>query len=789
MSPNLPLIPLRNMLVFPGNIVPLFVGRASSLKALESATKNEDRQIILVAQKDSQEEDPDTAAVFSVGTRAKVVQILRLPNGTTKALVEGLSRVRIIEQAAAEYRQATAEDMLDEVSYTGELEELVIQLNNKFEAYVKKNNKVPLETLSSIMAVDDPAKLSDLIPTYLSLTLAEKQSLLETPNVLERLQRLQTYCVRETGLLEVEKNLDTTIQSQIEKVQKEYILKEKLKAIQRELGDTSQAYSEKTEYEQRIALAGMPAEVERKALRELARLEKLQPISSESGVIRTYLDWLLDVPWQKVAASPVDIKKVKQALDSEHYGMAQVKDRVIEYLAVLHQSGAQPTTILLLVGPPGVGKTSIAQAIASSLERSFVKISLGGMRDEAELKGHRRTYVGAMPGRFMQALAKVKVTNPLILLDEIDKIAQEAKGDPAAVLLEALDPTQNKQFSDHYLEVTYDLSQVLFVATANSLHNISKPLLDRLEIIQLSGYDEDEKVEIAEQYLLPKLLKRNGLKVKDMEWTTSGIRTVIRRYTREAGLRSLEKVLDEVCRKFVRNRLEGNANFEKISGHNLHHYLGAPKYLDQPDLRSEVGLVNGLAWTETGGEILPVEVTVMPGKGSLTLTGNMGDIMQESARAALSFVRSRCLQLGLKKTFYETADIHIHIQEGAIAKDGPSAGITIAVALASALTGLPARGNVALTGEITLRGKVLPIGGLREKILAAVRSGIETVIIPQDNLRDWEELPARLRRQVKILAVQTMDQVLAQVLLGYKPKQKQVTLEQLDEQPGEELLS
>ncbi|MDR1997566.1 MAG: endopeptidase La [Candidatus Margulisbacteria bacterium] len=781
-----PLIPVRNIVVFPGMIIPLFVGRKSSLAALEAAYAD-DKLVLLSAQKDSEQEEPSLDDLYTHGSLAKIAQLLRLPNGTIKVLVEGQRRVVLHGITAAGYLQADYTGIDDLTNIDEKLEDVLRRTVAKFEEFVKANKKIPAETLMSIVNVEDPGRLSDLVASYLTLTLDEKQKLLEMPNVYERLTLLNTFCTREIGLLKVEKGLDTNVQTQIEKIQKEYLLKEKLKVIQKELGEAG-GFSETEEYRSRLAAAGLPAEVESKARRELLRLEKMQSFSAESGVIRAYLDWLLDLPWQEAASAVFDLQQVADTLEQEHYGLAKVKDRVLEYFAVQQNTGRPNSSIILLVGPPGVGKTSVAQAIAKALRRQFFRITLGGLRDEAELRGHRRTYVGALPGKLIQAFARVKARDPLILLDEIDKIAHDSKGDPAAVLLEALDQSQNKTFLDNYLELPFDISQAVFIATANNTYDIPRPLLDRMEVIRLSGYTEEEKLQIARRYVLPKLLALNGVKKTELDFTEAGLRAIIREYTREAGLRELSRALDEVCRKYVRNKLEKKKLYRKVSGHNLLNYLGQPKYQDAAlGLQDEIGLVRGLAWTETGGEVLPVEVTALKGKGSLQVTGRLGEIMQESAKAALTYVRSRYAELGLKEDFYKESDIHIHLPDGAIPKDGPSAGIAIATALASALSGLPARGNVAMTGEVTLRGRVLPVGGLREKILAALRGGLEAVVLPADNKKDLGDLPAKARKKLKFLTVKNMDDVLFYALKGYKKQadKQQFIPELLDAEPAQ----
>jgi ATP-dependent Lon protease len=767
----LPLIPLRNIVVFPGMVIPLYVGRKHSLAAVEYAASTEDKSLLLSAQQDSGIEEPQPIDLFELGTLAKIVQLLRLPNGTVKVLVEGITRVSLsVNQQKDPYFTAGYAVIQDVCVVDEKLEQIVKQVIEKFDAFVKTNKKIPVETLMSVINVEDPGKLSDLIASYLTLSLEEKQKLLATPKVYERLSILYGFCVREVGLIQVEKGLDSDVQGQIEKIQREYFLKEKIKAIQKELGET-QNFSEIDEYRQKIVNAKLPENIEQKVLKELLRLEKMQSLSAEASVVRTYLDYILELPWQSAETCAVNIKRVKEVLDEDHFGLEKVKDRILEYLAVYCTTQRQSGSIILLSGPPGVGKTSIAQSIARSLGREFYRVSLGGLRDEAELRGHRRTYVGSMPGKIIHALLQTKTRNPVILLDEIDKLSQNYKGDPSAVLMEILDPSQNKSFTDNYLEFPFDLSQILFLATANTEYEIYKPLLDRMEVIKLSGYTEEEKVDIAQRFLVPRLLAKHGLPADELTFTRVGLYTMITEYTREAGLRSLERCLDEVCRKYVRSKLEKKRVFTKVSKHNLVHYLGNPKHQDDIDITDEVGVAKGLAWTESGGDVLPVEVTVLKGKGVLTLTGHLGEIMQESAKTALSFVRSRSNELGIEM-FHDTTDIHIHVPEGAIAKDGPSAGITLAVALASALSGLPVRGNVAMTGEITLRGKVLGIGGLKEKVLAAARAGIDTILFPADNKNLLDEIPKKSRKKMKFIPVKTMDDVFFFSLKGYQRQDK-----------------
>ncbi|MBU0580410.1 MAG: endopeptidase La [Candidatus Margulisbacteria bacterium] len=762
---ELPLVPLRNIVVFPHMIVPLFVGREKSIHALEQVMGG-DKLLVLATQKREELEDPEPEDIHSKGILVEIVQHLKLPDGTTKVLVEGISRVKIKKFLKQEnFYKVQIEKLEEKFELSVELEALVRLVIESFEAYVKLNKKIPAETLMSIINVDDPGRLADLIASYLVLKVEEKQEMLEMVDVRKRLEKLNDFLSRENELLEVEKKLHGKVKDQIEKVQKEYYLKEKLKAIQEELGSEEGELSEIDEYKKKIREAKMPIDIEKKALKEIGRLAHMQTLSAEAGVIRTYLDWLIELPWAQKSKAVLDIKEVKKVLEADHYGLEKVKERILEYFAVFKITKKAQGTILCLAGPPGVGKTSIAQSIARAMKREFARISLGGMRDEAELRGHRRTYVGSLPGRIIQSIHRVKSSNPVILLDEIDKISTDYRGDPAAVLMEILDPEQNVNFSDHYLEVAYDLSDIIFIATANTLHNIPQALRDRMEVITISGYTEDEKIEIAFRYLLPKQLKKNGLTEKDVTFTKEGLRMIINEYTKEAGLRDLERNLSAICRKITREKLEGKAKLYKISRHNMHFFLGVPKFKqEKAHKKDRVGVALGLAWTEAGGDILPIEVTILPGHRALMLTGKMGEVMQESAKAALSYVRSIAPKLGVEYNFYRKTDIHIHVPEGAIPKDGPSAGIALATALASAVSGIPIKGKVAMTGEITLRGRVLPIGGLKSKLLAAGRAEIETVLIPQDNVKDLKEISNKIKRNLKIIAVSHMDQVLAYAL-------------------------
>jgi ATP-dependent Lon protease len=749
------------MVIFPRMIIPLFIGRDRSVQALDDALAK-DKLIILVAQKDEALEDPPPELIYEVGTLAEVVQVLKLPDDTTKVLVEGLNRVKIGRFIQSDpFYQAEAVTLDDKDRQSVELDALTNLLIEQFESYVKLNKKIPAETLMSIVSVDDPSRLTDLIASYLILKTSEKQAILELPSILERGRKLSEILMKENDLLEVEKKIHVKVKDQIEKVQRDYYLKEKLKAIQDELGVEDDSHPEVAEYRKRIKAANMPKDTETKAEKELARLVKMPGLTSESGVIRTYLDWLLDLPWDKKTKETVRIAEVAHVLNEDHYGLNKIKERILEYFAVFKLTKKIQGSILCFVGPPGVGKTSIARSIARAMHREFARISLGGMRDEAELRGHRRTYVGAMPGRIIQSLQKVAYKNPVILLDEVDKMSSDFRGDPAAALMEILDPEQNKTFSDHYLEVTFDLSDILFICTSNTLHNVPSPLLDRMEILEIPGYTEDEKLEIATRYLVPKQLKKHGLSKRSLVFNEESLRLMIKEYTREAGVRNLERLIAQFCRKVAKQVVEKEKARVKATKSNLKKFLGAPRFLkDKMEEADQVGVATGLAWTEMGGTMLPVEVTILKGRGNLTITGQLGDVMQESAKAALSYVRSKAEELQIDPNFYRHNDIHIHIPEGAIPKDGPSAGITLATALASALSGIPIRKDVAMTGEVTLRGRVLPIGGLKEKALAAYSTGIRTIIIPEENLKDLEDIPPKIRKKINFVLAKHMDKVL-----------------------------
>ncbi len=766
-----PVLPLRDVVVYPHMVIPLFVGREKSIKALE-ATMQDNKQILLVAQKSPEVDDPTPEDVYQVGTMASILQLLKLPDGTVKVLVEGNRRCRI--QAMSEkdgYYVAEIETIEDEVDVPErEMEVLMRTSIGLFDQYVKLNKKVPPEVLTSLASIDEPARLADTMAAHMSLKLDEKQQVLEMANVRERLEHIMGLMEAESDILQMEKRIRGRVKKQMEKNQREYYLNEQMKAIQKELGELEEVPNEFEELAEKIAKAGMSKEAREKAEAELNKLKLMSPMSAEATVVRNYIDALLSVPWKKRTRIRNDIAKAEEVLEADHYGLEKVKERILEYLAVQQRVRKLKGPILCLVGPPGVGKTSLGQSIARATNRKFVRMALGGVRDEAEIRGHRRTYIGAMPGKIVQNLSKVGVKNPLFLLDEIDKMAMDFRGDPASALLEVLDPEQNHTFQDHYLEVDFDLSEVMFVATANSM-NIPAPLLDRMEVIRLSGYTEDEKVNIAERYLIPKQMKNNGLKPEELEIRESAVRDIVRYYTREAGVRGLEREIAKICRKVVKDILLGKNKGRKVvvTPKRLERYLGVQRFrYGKAEERDQVGQVTGLAWTEVGGELLTIEAALMPGKGRLTHTGQLGDVMKESIQAAMTVVRSRAEVLGLEKEFHEKVDVHIHVPEGATPKDGPSAGIGMCTALVSALTNIPVRADVAMTGEITLRGEVLPIGGLKEKLLAAARGGIKTVIIPEENERDLKEIPKNVTQSLDIRPVKWIDEVL-QIALTKQP--------------------
>ncbi|MDC8832721.1 endopeptidase La [Alteromonas gilva] len=758
---EIPVLALRDVVVYPHMVIPLFVGREKSIRCLEAAMDS-DKQIFLVAQKDAGVDEPNTDDIYTVGTIATILQLLKLPDGTVKVLVEGNVRGEVAEYTQTEpYFTAKIDRTTDEELPESEQEVLIRSAVSQFEGYVKLNKKIPPEVLTSLNGIDDAARLADTMAAHMPLKLVEKQKVLEMKGVNERLEYLMALMEGEIDLLQVEKKIRTRVKKQMEKSQREYYLNEQMKAIQKELGELDDAPDEFEALSKKIEDAKMPAEAQDKAKAELQKLKMMSPMSAEATVVRSYIDWLTSVPWHKRSAVKKDLAKAEEVLDADHYGLEKVKERIIEYLAVQQRVRKLKGPILCLVGPPGVGKTSLGQSVAKATGRKYVRMALGGVRDEAEIRGHRRTYIGSLPGKLIQKMSKVGVKNPLFLLDEIDKMSSDMRGDPSSALLEVLDPEQNSSFSDHYLEVDYDLSDVMFVATSNSM-NIPGPLLDRMEVIRLSGYTEDEKLNIATRHLIAKQIERNGLKKNELEIDDSAIIGMIRYYTREAGVRSLEREISKVCRKAVKDILLNKATKKVlVTQENLKDYLGVQRFdYGKADKNNQIGQVTGLAWTQVGGDLLTIETTSVPGKGKMTSTGSLGDVMQESISAAMTVVRSRAEKLRINGDFYEKRDIHVHVPEGATPKDGPSAGIAMCTALVSSLTGNPVKCEVAMTGEITLRGEVLAIGGLKEKLLAAHRGGIKTVVIPKENERDLEEIPDNVKQDLAIHPVQWIDEVL-----------------------------
>ncbi|MCE5284868.1 MAG: endopeptidase La [Pelosinus sp.] len=763
---SIPLLPLRGILVFPYMIIHLDVGREKSISALEEAMVH-DRLIMLASQKDAQNDKPDPEDIFTIGTVAEIKQLLKLPGGTIRVLVEGVHRAQIVDYIETEHFYRVEINEYEEVDIkTPEVEALTRTTIHQFEQWVKLSKKIPPETLVSVVVVEEPGRLTDLIASHLSLKIEDKQALLDAVDVKQRLETLCDILGREMEILELEKKINVRVRKQMEKTQKEYYLREQLKAIQKELGDKDDRAAEVEEYRQRLKEAKLTKEAADKISKEIERLEKMPPMVAESSVIRTYLDWMLSLPWSKETKDSLDISIADKILEEDHYGLEKVKERILEYLSIRKLAKKMKGPILCLVGPPGVGKTSLAKSIARSMGRKFIRVSLGGVRDEAEIRGHRRTYVGAMPGRIIQGMRNAGSQNPVFLLDEVDKMNADFRGDPSAALLEVLDPEQNNTFSDHYIEVPFDLSKVMWIVTANAMHNIPRPLLDRMEIISIAGYTEEEKAQIAKKYLVPKQRHDHGLKEEQIALSENTLAKIIREYTREAGVRTLERNIATLCRKTARKIVQDKQKNIKVTAQNLHTFLGAPKYRHtQAEKSDQVGVATGLAWTEVGGEVLPTEVSVMKGKGKLTLTGKLGDVMKESAQAGFTYIRTRAEELGIDPEFHEKLDIHIHLPEGAIPKDGPSAGITMATAVASALTGRPVRSDLAMTGEITLRGRVLPIGGLKEKVLAAHRLGIKKIILPKENKRDMDEIPLNVRRSLEFFLVEHMDEVLERALV------------------------
>ncbi|EKF9829683.1 endopeptidase La [Vibrio cholerae] len=757
---EIPVLPLRDVVVYPHMVIPLFVGREKSIQCLEAAMDN-NKQVLLVAQKKAETDEPKVADLFEVGTVATILQLLKLPDGTVKVLVEGQQRAKITQFYEEEYFFADAQYLVTPELDEREQEVVVRSAINQFEGFIKLNKKIPPEVLTSLNGIDEAARLADTIAAHMPLKLVDKQKVLELLDVSERLEFLMGQMESEIDLLQVEKRIRTRVKKQMEKSQREYYLNEQMKAIQKELGEMDDAPDEFETLKKKIEESKMPKEARDKAEQELHKLKMMSPMSAEATVVRSYIDWMVNVPWTKRSKVKKDLSKAEEILNADHYGLERVKERILEYLAVQSRINKLKGPILCLVGPPGVGKTSLGRSIAAATGRQYVRMALGGVRDEAEIRGHRRTYIGSMPGKLIQKMAKVGVKNPLFLLDEIDKMSSDMRGDPASALLEVLDPEQNNSFNDHYLEVDYDLSDVMFVATSNSM-NIPGPLLDRMEVIRLSGYTEDEKLNIAKDHLVSKQVERNGLKPSEIVIEDSAIVGIIRYYTREAGVRGLEREISKICRKAVKKiLLDKGVKTVVVNQQNLKEFLGVQRFdYCKAEESNRIGQVNGLAWTEVGGDLLTIETQSMPGKGKLTQTGSLGDVMQESIQAAMTVVRSRAEKLGINPDFYEKKDIHVHVPEGATPKDGPSAGIAMCTALVSSLTGNPVKAEVAMTGEITLRGEVLPIGGLKEKLLAAHRGGIKTVLIPKDNERDLEEIPDNVIADLQVLPVQWIDEVL-----------------------------
>ncbi len=764
-----PVLPLRDIVVFPHMIVPLFVGREKSIKALEEVMKS-DRHILLATQFNATEDDPAIDQIYQVGSLATVLQLLKLPDGTVKVLVEGVSRANRLRAVSNDaFLEAEVQVLAEELGDPVEAEALARSVTTEFEGYAKLNKKISPDVISTIGGIEDYAKLADTVASHLAVKIADKQAVLETVSVPARLEKVLGLMESEISVLQVEKRIRTRVKRQMEKTQREYYLNEQIKAIQKELGDED-GKDELAELEDKIARTKLSKEARDKAAHELRKLRQMSPMSAEATVVRNYLDWIVSLPWGKRSKVKKDLRLAQEILDADHYGLEKVKDRIIEYLAVQSRANKLTGPILCLVGPPGVGKTSLGKSIAKSTGREFVRMSLGGVRDEAEIRGHRRTYIGSMPGKIIQSLRKTKTSNPLFLLDEIDKMGMDFRGDPSSALLEVLDPEQNTTFNDHYLEVDYDLSNVMFVTTANTL-NIPAPLMDRMEIIRIAGYTEDEKAEIARKHLIPNSLKKHGLDDKEWSITPEALQFLVRRYTRESGVRNLEREISNLVRKAVKEILLSAGTDKPVSSvvideAKVEDYLGPAKYrYGMAETEDQVGGVTGLAWTEVGGELLTIEGVMMPGKGKMTVTGNLKDVMKESISAAASYVRSRALEFGIKPPMFDSRDIHVHVPEGATPKDGPSAGIAMATAIVSVMTGIPVRRDIAMTGEVTLRGRVLPIGGLKEKLLAALRGGIKTVLIPEDNVKDLADIPANVKNGLEIVPVSRMDEVLKRALI------------------------
>jgi ATP-dependent Lon protease len=759
-----PVLPLRDIVVFPHMIVPLFVGREKSIKALEEVMRS-DTFILLATQKNASDDDPATDAIFETGTLASVLQLLKLPDGTVKVLVEGATRAKVLKYTDRnDYYEADASPVVDDMGDRVEAEAMARSVVTEFENYVKLNKKVSPEVVGVIQQIEDYAKLADTVASHLAVKIPDKQDILETASVTQRLEKVLGLIESEISVLQDEKRIRTRVKRQMEKTQREYYLNEQMKAIQKELGD-EEGRDELQELEDKIKKTKLSKEAREKATHELKKLRQMSPMSAEATVVRNYLDWLLSIPWNKKSKVKKDLNLAEQILDADHYGLEKVKERIVEYLAVQQRANKLTGPILCLVGPPGVGKTSLGKSIAKATGREFVRVSLGGVRDEAEIRGHRRTYIGSMPGKIIQSMRKAKSSNPLFLLDEVDKMGADFRGDPSSALLEVLDPEQNHTFNDHYLEVDYDLSSVMFITTANTL-NIPPPLMDRMEIIRIAGYTEDEKVEIARKHLIPHAIVKHGLDAKEWSIDDEALLTLIRRYTREAGVRNLERELSNLIRKAVKELMTSKKKSIAVTATSLGDYLGVPKYrygeIEESDL---VGVVTGLAWTDVGGELLTIEGVMMPGKGKMTVTGNLRDVMKESISAAASYVRSRAVAFGIEPPLFDKRDIHVHVPEGATPKDGPSAGVAMVAAIVSVMTGIPVRRDVAMTGEITLRGRVLPIGGLKEKLLAAARGGMKTVLIPEENAKDLVEISDTIKKGLEIVPVTRMDEVLARALV------------------------
>ena len=758
-----PVLPLRDIVVFPHMIVPLFLGRKKSIRALEEVMRS-DTVILLATQKNASDDDPATEAIYGVGTLASVLQLLKLPDGTVKLLVEGAQRAKLLKYTdRSEYCEAEAVALGDTIGERVEAEALARSATTGFESYVKLNKKLPPEVVSVVQQIEDYAKLADTIASHLTLKIPDRQAILETTAVTERLEKVLGLIESEISVLQVEKRIRSRVKRQMEKTQREYFLNEQMKAIQKEIGD-EEGTDELAEIEDKIKKTKLSKEAREKATHELKKLRQMLPMSAESTVVRNYLDWLLSIPWAKRSKIKKDLKLAQEVLDNDHYGLDKVKERIVEYLAVQQRANKLTGPILCLVGPAGVGKTSLGKSIARATGRAFVRFSLGGVHDEAEIRGHRRTYIGSMPGKIIQSMRKAKTSNPLFLLDEVDKMGSDFRGDPSSALLEVLDPEQNHTFNDHYLEVDYDLSNVLFITTANTL-NIPPPLMDRMEIIRIAGYTEDEKVEIARKHLIPHAITKHGLNSKEWAIDDEALLLLIRRYTREAGVRNLERELSTLIRKAVKELIMSQKKSVKVEANNLTDYLGVPKYrYGEVEDKDQIGIVTGLAWTDVGGELLTIEAAIMPGKGRMTVTGNLRDVMKESISAAASYVRMRAVAFGIKPPLFDKRDIHVHVPEGATPKDGPSAGVAMATAIVSVMTGIPVRRDLAMTGEITLRGRVWPIAGLKEKLLAALRGGIKTVLIPEENAKDLVEISESIKKGLEIVPVSRMDEVLARAM-------------------------